>query len=232
MKHLALFLILTGFMPVLTFSQDIIVKTNGNEIPCRIIKEDSISYYFTIKSGDREVYTYLKKTEISHVKYGSTDYEINTEPDIISWGFGLGLDYGGIGINLSVFPHRNIGIFGGTGFNFAGVSYNVGLKGRIMSKDRTTRISPFFIAMYGYNAVIVVFNSSSLNKTFFGPTAGIGIDLYSRNHKNYWTFGLLIPVRNQEVFDYIDYLEDDRGVEFGSELLPFSITLGFHFNSR
>lgn len=41
-------------------------------------------------------------------------------------GIGVGLDCGGVGVNLLVYPQENIGIFGGIGYAFAGLGLNGG----------------------------------------------------------------------------------------------------------
>jgi len=46
--------------------------------------------------------------------------------DATSFGIGAGFDYGGFGGNLLIYPHRNIGIFGGFGYALAGFGYNEG----------------------------------------------------------------------------------------------------------
>jgi hypothetical protein len=147
--------------------------------------------------------------------------------DKLSLGLGLGMDYGGIGGQLLIYPQRNIGIFGGVGYAFAGVGYNVGAKIRLVSDKSKGRIVPFLLGMYGYNAAIAVSNMTSLNKMFYGPTFGIGLD-FRGTRKSYWSLGLLIPVRGAEVQDYIDMLKTDYGAEFKNDLLPIGITIGYH----
>ncbi len=36
--------------------------------------------------------------------------------DVVAIGLGVGLDYGGIGVNLTVYPQKNIGLFAGIGY--------------------------------------------------------------------------------------------------------------------
>ena len=43
--------------------------------------------------------------------------------DATSFGIGTGLDYGGFGGNVMIYPQRNIGIFGGFGYALAGFGY-------------------------------------------------------------------------------------------------------------
>ena len=54
------------------YSQDIITKTNGAKIKCRITKEDSLNYYITTLLKDKEIHTLIHKKKVSGVKYAST----------------------------------------------------------------------------------------------------------------------------------------------------------------
>ena len=101
--------------------------------------------------------------------------EIHKIADRISLGIGLGQDYGGMGANLLVYPHDNIGLFGGAGYAIAGMGYNVGLKYRFFSRNNP-RTNFYVMGMYGYNAAVKVKNGGSFDKLFYGPSIGFGID--------------------------------------------------------
>jgi len=150
--------------------------------------------------------------------------------DKVSIGVGFGQDYGGIGANLAVYPLKSIGIFGGLGYNLVGAGYNVGAKLRLVSAKPTAKVTPYALGMYGYNAVIRVSGASQYNKVFYGPTFGIGIDFksYPRS-KIYYSIALLIPVRGSEVNDYMDDLKTNHNVEFTSDLIPVTFSLGFKY---
>lgn len=150
--------------------------------------------------------------------------------DATSFGMGVGLDYGGIGGNVMIYPQRNIGIFGGFGYALAGFGYNVGTKLRIISKKST--IDPFAMAMYGYNAAIYVKDASTYDKLFYGPTLGVGLDFHSRRKSSYWSLALIVPIRSSSVNTYIDDLKDHHGVTFKNELPPIGISVGYRFPSR
>jgi len=150
--------------------------------------------------------------------------------DIISAGIGIGQDYGGFGVNVIAYPHRNIGIFGGFGANLIGVGYNAGLKFRLISKKPTAKVTPYALVMYGYNAVIVVTDFSEYDKVFYGPTIGFGIDLKTRpTHKIYYSFGMNIPIRGSEVDNYKTDLETNHGVQFNNNLWPVTFSIGFKY---
>jgi hypothetical protein len=150
--------------------------------------------------------------------------------DKLAIGVGIGQDYGGFGAHLSYYPHRNIGLFGGLGYNFVGAGYNAGVKLRLVPAKPTAKVTPYLIAMYGYNAVIKVQNEADLNKMFYGPTFGLGIDYkgYSRS-KLYYNFGINVPIRGSEVDDYMDDLKNNHNVEFKTGLFPITFSLGFKY---
>lgn len=170
----------------------------------------------------------FKISDITTLATGKFQVEAESQrkPDILSVGLGAGLDYGGIGVNVSVFPQKNIGIFGSVGYAIAGVGYNAGLKIRILGKKK---VSPFLTGMYGYNAAIKVINASKFDKVFYGPSFGGGIDIRFRKYTNYLTVALLIPIRDADVKDYMDHLEEDEGADFSSGLMPIAISIGYRF---
>jgi len=150
--------------------------------------------------------------------------------DKVSIGIGAGLDFGGFGGNVIYYPIKNFGIFGGVGYALAGAGYNVGVKYRYIPDKPTSKIDPYGMIMYGYNAAIAVLNASQYNKLFFGPTLGLGIDFRRKpTNKGYWSFTLLIPIRSSAVNDYIDDLENNHGAEFQNRLFPVGISVGYKF---
>ncbi len=226
-----LFLMLFIFLSSLAvFSQDTIVRTNGEKVLCKIQKEDAMAVYFSVLRDGMYVSTFLNKSEIASLKYGPTQEKIVSQTDNLALGFGLGLDYGGIGVNFLFYPQKNIGLFAGGGYAIAGFGYNVGAKFRAVSK-KPQSITPFAEIMYGYNAAIAVVNAESLNKIFYGMTLGFGLD-YKRTplKKGYWSFALLIPLRGSEVDNYIDDLKKNYTVEMKNQLLPFAISVGYRIH--
>ena len=150
--------------------------------------------------------------------------------DQASIGIGMGLDHGGFGGNVNYYPIRNVGLFGGIGYALAGVGYNAGVKFRYVPEKYEAKVHPYGIVMYGYNAAVVVLNRTDLNRLFYGPTIGAGIDFH-RNHlkKGYWSFAILVPIRKPEASEYIDMLESIYGAEFQSSLFPIAISIGYKF---
>jgi hypothetical protein len=144
----------------------------------------------------------------------------------INLGLGLGLDYGGIGGKLSFVPTKRLALFGAIGYNFNGAGYNGGAIIRFIPDGK---VCPYFVGMYGYNAVLVIEGASEQNKTYYGASIGGGIELHRRDKPNFWNFGMLIPFRSQEYRDDIDAIQSNPNYELSSELLPISISVGYHF---
>jgi hypothetical protein len=148
--------------------------------------------------------------------------------DKTSFGLGLGMDYGGIGGNILVCPLKNIGVFIGGGYAFAGFGYNAGIKLRTVPKSERTYLSVYGLWMYGYNAAIVVRDASRFNKFFYGNTIGVGIDYRPVNDKSgYLSLGLLIPFRSADVLTYINNLRKYQNVIFKNGLTPVGISIAY-----
>ena len=145
-----------------------------------------------------------------------------------SLGFGLGLDYGGLGARASYIIANRVSLFGGIGYNFNGAGYNFGGAIRILPDKKVT---PYFCVMYGYNAVINVSGSVDFQKTYYGTSIGAGIELKSRNQPNFWSFGILLPFRDPAYERALDDLKA-MGVNFDTEPWPIGISIGYHFGLR
>ena len=65
-----------------SFSQDIIIRTNGDTVDCNITRIDSVNVYFSLYKNGREIFTSLNKSQIQEIRHGSFS-ESNT-PDSIT----------------------------------------------------------------------------------------------------------------------------------------------------
>lgn len=150
--------------------------------------------------------------------------------DIVNFGPGIGFDYGGFGANLMFYPQKNIGIFFGGGYALTGFGYNTGIKLRL-SPDKGNVVNPFFTAMYGYNAAVVIADNTQFNKLFYGPTMGIGIDIRSKkpSSKGFLSLALMVPFRSSDAQNYIDYLKSQYGASFTTDLIPVGFSIGYKF---
>lgn len=145
----------------------------------------------------------------------------------VNMGFGMGLDYGGFGGRLSVLPSKYFSIFGAAGYNLLGLGINGGIQARFMPDKN---VCPTFGAMYGYNGVIVIKGAEQYNKTYYGPTFSVGLELKSsKNPKNFYVLELLLPIRPKEFNQDFEDIENNPFIEVESKPLPIGISLGIHF---
>lgn len=137
-------------------------------------------------------------------------------------GPGVGLEYGGIGVNATVMTTPHLGMFAGLGYNFDKAGFNGGLRLYMNSPEKHVR--PYFTGMYGYNAIIRVSNMTDYNRTFYGTTIGFGIDI-ARDYGRTSTVAINVPFRSSDVDAYMKNLQQN-GVTFKGKLLPVTITFG------
>ncbi len=228
MKRFFLFFLLAISTNLVAFSQDTLVRVNGEKLICKVQNQDNNTVYFTLNKNGKKIDTFLNKSEIQSIKLGGPESLATNGFDKVSLGAGMGMDFGGFGGNLLVYPQRNIGLFGGIGYAFAGTGYNIGAKIRFVSENTRSKAAFYGLAMYGYNAAIAVSNATEFNKLFYGPTIGFGFDYKTHpSKKGYWTFAVLLPIRSSDVDDYIKDLEDHHSIEFKNALMPIGITLGY-----
>ena len=150
--------------------------------------------------------------------------------DKASIGLGIGLNYGGAGVNVAFYPQENIGIFAGGGYAIAGFGYNVGIKPRIKFSNKKPTVSLYGLAMYGYNAAFKIKGASNLDKIFYGPSVGIGMETaVKKNKAGVWSFALIFPIRSKAAMDYQDDLMHSPYIKMDNELPPVAISVGYHF---
>ena len=66
-----LFSIALMMMSIQCFSQDRILRTNGETVDCKITDTDSTTVYFTIYKNRTNIQTQLNKSEVLSVEYGN-----------------------------------------------------------------------------------------------------------------------------------------------------------------
>ncbi len=141
-------------------------------------------------------------------------------------GFGMGLEYGGLGGRVVLVTSSYVDLFGGVGFNFNGAGFNAGLSYRITPGKQYV---PYLSAMYGYNAVIAVEGLDEYDKTYYGPTLGFGIQLHTKKKKkNYINAELLVPFRSSEFDRDFEIVENDPRVDIIAKPWPVLIGVGYH----
>jgi hypothetical protein len=163
------------------------------------------------------------------VKVGNT----NPAEENIIWsgiGAGVGMDYGGLGINYTAFVAKNVGIFAGVGYAYGGAGYNFGTKLRVIPKKKDAKLNPFILGMWGYNAAFTATGEASLAKVFQGFTTGIGTDFRSKpNSKGYWSLAVLVPFHTEEVKNYKDYLDKNVPDNYQTWVHSVGFSIGYHW---
>ena len=235
MKAILLFIFIVLLSIKTGLSQDAIYRTNGEIVYCKIQKVDSVHIFFSITKNQRKIATMLRLYEVERVEYNVPEISdsvidsVSMQIDRRVGSFGLGLDYGGLGTHATLYPQKNIGVFGGFGYALADFTFCAGIKIRKISKIRTSKIVPYISGMYGYNTVIVNANSITDGKVFYGFSVGVGMDIRPKPvHKGYWSVKVWIPIRDKEVKEYMQYLVDKRSASFQNDLLPFAISIGYN----
>jgi hypothetical protein len=151
-------------------------------------------------------------------------YEWEEEEYKANLGFGMGISYGGFGARLSVLPVKQVALFAAGGYNLDGFGYNVGAEFRLLPGKK---IVPALLAMYGYNAVIVVRGAEQYNQTYYGPTIGGGVEIHSGNGQNFFTIELLVPFRSREFDLHLRSLQSNPSIEIAGPW-PVAFSFGYH----
>ena len=150
-------------------------------------------------------------------------------------GVGAGLDFGGLGVNWQYYPNRKLGVFVGVGYPLVPpIGLNIGMKYRFYRKETYPKVIPFATAMFGYNGALnlSVTNVNSIYKAqgvFAGPTFGGGIDTrYTSKKIGYWSFELLVPIRNSKFYDQLNQFKN-LGGQLKFPVSPILFSVGYRF---
>jgi hypothetical protein len=158
-----------------------------------------------------------------HLVNAQTDY------NKFSFGAGIGLNYGGFGANFSFAPIQYLSITAHSGFNL--VDLNAGIGANLYLLPRTKLYRPILKAFYGYNGVILVIGKSEYNKSYYGPTFGIGNEFrFGKARRHGFDIDLLIPIRPQEFSDDVDEMQNDPEVSSFNEPSPVAFSLAYHYD--
>lgn len=143
-----------------------------------------------------------------------------------SFGVGIGLPYGGLGARIGYNVADKVNLFTGLGYNLLGLGFNMGLQYDFATINRT---SFYLSGMGGYNAVTVIEGASEYNKTFYGPSFGLGIKMDSKKASgNFWQFGVIVPVRSAAFADMVEDIKNDPRIEGFIEPFPVLIVVGYN----
>lgn len=78
-----LILIFLSFIPFISYSQDLIIFRNGEQINCKITKVDSAIVYYDFLKGKRELSSYVAKSDIRSYKMNEIDSIPENSSDIL-----------------------------------------------------------------------------------------------------------------------------------------------------
>lgn len=141
-------------------------------------------------------------------------------------GFGLGLDYGGIGLKAQYQPIPYLGILAGVGFNLYEPGYNLGIE---ILPLPNKKLQPVLFAMYGYNALVLVKNWSEVSKTYYGASVGAGLFLHTGKKGNNFGLSLIVPFRDPAYAENVRKIEQ-TGLSINNK--PGDVLISFGFNIR
>lgn len=164
---------------------------------------------------------------VKSIDCSGQDGHLSNEAGVASFGLGLGLNYGGIGVKTSYNIMDNMNLFLGLGYQIVDVGYNVGLAYTFASSRR----ADFYLSgMYGVNAGTKIVGLDEYDNLFTGPSFGMGIKLNSlKKEGNYWDFGILVPIRASGYDDVLDDIKSDPRVDTLVEPWPIQLFVGYNF---
>lgn len=171
-------------------------------------------------------YAQVGKKQPTSTKKTTSDVKTNEQvkrPNFYM-GFGLGLDYGGIGAKVEYLPVNFLGLFGGVGYNLEGIGYNIGLSLRALPAQR---FRPLLTGMYGYNAVLIIkdqFDNIKDKTVYYGFSAGVGLEVdVNRKRTNKISAQVIFPFRNAQF--------DKDAEKYNATYSPIAISVGFNFGT-
>ena len=142
-------------------------------------------------------------------------------------GIGYGLNYGCFGLRTAYFPISYFSLEGFIGYNGEEPVGGYGTSVYPIPKFYKNKYRPAIRAFYGYNAMYVISDNPTLNKTFFGMNFVLGNEFLLLANKNYKiNIDLIIPIRTSEAVDYLHILKD-KGYYF-KDLFPIALSFGIH----
>lgn len=106
------------------FGSDTIYKFNMDRIIGKVVRIENDSVYITdIVTGNTptmvvpvsDIQTVGMRSDKKNKEPNSTGFGGAQIKNTGSFGFGVGMDHGGFGLNLAVYPEKHIGLFAGIG---------------------------------------------------------------------------------------------------------------------
>jgi hypothetical protein len=139
-----------------------------------------------------------------------------------SCGFGLGIPYGLIGVNVDHVLFGNVYISGGVGISIpVGMGYSVGLKKYAFSRNRSFR--PRLSAFYGTNAIVL---HDGLNEAYQGISIGVGFQWMWGRHNSH---GIDLDITSIVTTNWDKERLKKAGVDF-DDFNNQALSLGYRFS--
>jgi len=121
-------------------AQDIIIRTNGDRVLCKVTKIDKDNVYFDILKNDSEIHSYIDANLVKDIKYNVGD-EIKIVQDSIkntgsyTNSVTIGIFNGGglVGIDYEKLFFNSVGLQAGAGISGFGAGVNIHFKPTIRS---------------------------------------------------------------------------------------------------
>ena len=159
----------------------------------------------------------------------SQDLHLSSQKKENTIGIGGGLPYGGFGVRFGTNVVNGLNLFGGVGYQLAGIGYNLGLLKDFQSANM---VQFYLTGMYGSNAAIKVKGlENEYNNVYAGATVGLGIKINSiQKEGNYWDIGILLPFRSSKFDEDYDRLKRDSRITDLSDPWPVLLVIGYNFN--
>ena len=143
-------------------------------------------------------------------------------------GVGYGLNYGCLGLRTAYLPIAYFSVEGFIGNNREEFVGGFGSSIYPIPKYYKNKYRPAIRVFYGYNAMYVISDDPTLNRTFYGINFVFGNEFLLVENKPYKiNIDLIIPIRNSEAVDYMDILKDNG--HYFSNLFPIGLSAGLHF---
>jgi hypothetical protein len=151
-------------------------------------------------------------------------------PHVMDLGFGFGLDYGGIGVQIGLTAVKHLTFFASGGYYMFQGGWNVGVKTLLVAKTSKHVFRPFLKGMYGCNSAIFVDGADEYNKVYKGWTIGLGLELrFGKKNQAGFDFDLNVPLRTPDFWADWDVVKNDPRLDIIADPKAVAPSIGFHY---
>ena len=154
--------------------------------------------------------------------------EIKSNTPKLTFGIGLGIDYGGFGTQFKVKFFNAIEAYMGIGHNTNNFNISIGTS---VSFFKKSFLQPKFSLTYGTTHLIIIEKASQYNESFQGFAFGIGANIFfNKRTGNHFSLGLNILPPSQEFIQATNQLRKDPNVSITEQARDWGITIGYHMS--